>query len=40
MRNINFNRKIEKTGNVLAYSKYDLYFMKEEVQARWNRVGI
>ena len=28
------------TGNALAYSKYDLYFMKEELQARWKKVGL
>ena len=28
------------TGNALAYSKYDLSFMKEELQARWNKVGV
>ena len=28
------------TGNALAYSKYDFLFIKEEMQARWNKVGI
>lgn len=37
---INLNREMVKTGNALAYSKYDLLFIKEEVQARWNKVGI
>ncbi len=29
-----------RTGNALAYSKYDLYFIKEEMQARWNKAGV
>ncbi len=37
---INLNKEMVKTGNALAYSKYDLFFVKEEVQARWNKVGI
>ena len=40
VEDINLNREMVKTGNALAYSKYDLYFMKEELQARWNKVGI
>ena len=37
---INLNREMVKTGNALAYSKYDFLFIKEEMQARWNKVGI
>ncbi len=37
---INLNKEMVRTGNALAYSKYDLSFMKEELQARWNKVGI
>lgn len=37
---INLNREMVKTGNALAYSKYDLFFIKEEIQAKWNKEGI
>ncbi len=37
---INLNREMVRTGNALAYSKYDLYFIKEEMQARWNKAGV
>ncbi len=37
---ININREMVKTGNALAYSKYDLFFVKEEIQARWNKAGV
>ncbi len=37
---INLNGEMVRTGNALAYSKYDLYFIKEEMLARWNKVGI
>jgi endonuclease YncB( thermonuclease family) len=37
---MNLNREMVKTGNALAYSMYDLFFTKEEIQARWNKAGI
>ncbi len=29
-----------RTGNALAYRKYDWFFIKEEIQARWNKAGV
>lgn len=40
VRDINLNREMVRTGNALAYSKYDLFFIKEEIQARWNKAGV
>lgn len=40
VRDINLNSEMVRTGNALAYSKYDLYFIKEEIQARWDKAGI
>ena len=36
----NINLEMVRAGNAIAYIKYDLRFVKEEMQARWNKVGI
>lgn len=38
--NINLNQEMVKSGNAVAYSKYDKSFIKEEKEARSNKKGI
>jgi endonuclease YncB( thermonuclease family) len=37
---LNLNREMVRTGNALAYSKYDKSFIKEEMEAKENKAGI
>lgn len=37
---LNLNREMVRTGNALAYSKYDKSFIKEEAEAKENKTGI
>ena len=40
VRNINLNREMVRSGNAVAYSKYDKSFLKEEKEAKLNKIGI
>jgi endonuclease YncB( thermonuclease family) len=37
---LNLNSEMVRTGNALAYSKYDKTFIKEEMEAKANKIGI
>jgi len=37
---LNLNREMVRTGNAVAYSKYDKSFIKEEIEAKANKIGI
>ena len=37
---LNLNREMVRTGNAVAYSKYDKSFIKEEMEAKLNKIGI
>ena len=37
---LNLNREMVRTGNAMAYSKYDKSFIKEEMEAKTNKAGI
>ena len=40
VRDINLNQEMVKSGNAVAYSKYDKSFIKEEKKAKLNKKGI